>query len=63
MSGVASKFVGSGYTKKFLNTKIGKKLHEVSSGVANKMAGTFRKVGKCPESKAGFPTQHLGDNK
>jgi hypothetical protein len=63
MTGVASKFVGSGYTKKFLNAKIGKKLHEVASGVKNAMAGGFRKVGKCPESKSGFPVEHLGDNK
>lgn len=63
MTGVASKFVGSGYTKKFLNVKIDKKLHEVASGVKNAMASGFRKVGKCPESKAGFPVQHLGDNK
>lgn len=63
MSGVASKFVGSGYTKGFLKAKIGKKLLEVASGVKNAMAGGFRKVGKCPESKSGFPVQHLGDNK
>jgi len=54
MTGVASKFVGSGYTKKFLKGTIGK-LHEVASGVKNAMAGGFRKAGKCPEDKSGFP--------
>jgi hypothetical protein len=63
MTGVASKFVGSGYTKKFLNAKIGKKLLEVASGVKNAMAGGFRKTGKTPEDKSGFPVEHLGDNK
>jgi len=76
MTGVASKFVGSGYTKKYLKPfgAINKKIHEVTGkifpggAVKNPGAGTkagadFRQVGKCPDDKSGYKVQHLGDKK
>jgi len=77
MSGVASKFISTAYTKAFLKPfgAINKRIHEITGkiepggaveqrqGKPTEKAGGFRQVGQVPDDKSGFPTQHLGDNK
>ena len=73
MAGVASKFVSTGYTKFFLKPvqAINKKIHEITgkpifvgnppkSEEGGSPSANFRQVGRTPEDKSGFPTQHLG---
>ena len=76
MAGVASKFVSTAYTKLFLKPfrAINTKIHEATGSPSfagnppkgkegSKGTAAFRQVGRSPEDKSGFPTQHLGDNK